>query len=125
MKSIEPDSVFQLYDDPDCLNGLGRDEFLEKLRVTLESYGDSILKEAYLFGSVARGDQTRLSDVDLILVAETKRDFHKRFEDFQEIYNLCPRLDLLIYTPDEFAKLTTQASAGFWADFQKEKLKLI
>ena len=59
-----------------------------------------------LFGSSARGDDDAFSDLDLIVVAN---DIPTRFLDrISRAYDLIePRfaLDLLIYTPEEFAAM--------------------
>jgi len=59
-----------------------------------------------LFGSSARGDGDAFSDLDLIVVAE---DVPARFLDRTALaYDLierCFALDLLIYTPEEFAAM--------------------
>ena len=57
------------------------------------------------FGSVARGEADGWSDLDLIIVAETGRPFFERFKDFSGLYDVWPRLDLLIYTPEEFERM--------------------
>jgi predicted nucleotidyltransferase len=57
------------------------------------------------FGSVARGDVDRWSDLDLIIVADTPRPFLERFKDFRGLYDVWPRLDLLIYTPEELEQM--------------------
>ncbi len=57
---------------------------------------------AIVFGSVARGEADEWSDLDLVIVADTTRPFLERYLDFEGIYDVWPRLDLLIYTPDEF-----------------------
>jgi uncharacterized protein len=61
-----------------------------------------------VFGSVARGDADALSDLDLIIVADTTRPFFERFKDFAGLYDVWPRLELLIYTPEEFALLVEE-----------------
>ena len=61
-----------------------------------------------VFGSVARGDADAGSDLDLIIVADTARPFFERFKDFAGLYDVWPRLDLLIYTPEEFARLVAE-----------------
>jgi predicted nucleotidyltransferase len=62
-------------------------------------------RKVIAFGSVARGDADEWSDLDLIIVAETTRPFFERFKDFRGLYDVWPRLDLLIYTPDEFERM--------------------
>jgi predicted nucleotidyltransferase len=60
---------------------------------------------AVVFGSVARAEPSRRSDVDLIVVRETDRRFLDRYEGiYADLFAAMggPALDLLIYTPDEF-----------------------
>jgi predicted nucleotidyltransferase len=63
---------------------------------------------AIVFGSVARGEADEWSDLDLVIVAETSRPFLERYRDFEAIYEVWPRLDLLVYTPSEFAHMREQ-----------------
>ena len=62
-------------------------------------------RKAIVFGSVARGTADEWSDLDLVVVAETPRPFLERYRDFQGIYDVWRRLDLLVYTPAEFADM--------------------
>ena len=60
---------------------------------------------AYLFGSWGRGEADRYSDIDLIVVANSARPFVERFRDFPGLWHEAPTgIDLLIYTPEEFAR---------------------
>ena len=69
--------------------------------VVLRSYG---INEAYLFGSWGRGEADECSDIDLIVVAQSKRPFVERFRDYPELWMSAPTgIDLLIYTTEEFA----------------------
>ncbi|MFO7801397.1 MAG: nucleotidyltransferase domain-containing protein [Desulfovermiculus sp.] len=72
----------------------------EKIRPVLEA-GQA--HWAVLFGSWARGTQTRRSDIDLLIVVETDKRWLDRDQDFANIYRLFPKqgVDLLIYTPEE------------------------
>jgi len=65
-------------------------------------------RKVIVFGSVARGDADAGSDLDLIIVADTARPFFERFKDFAGLYDVWPRLDLLIYTPEEFARMVAE-----------------
>ena len=59
-----------------------------------------------LFGSAARGENDRLSDLDIIVVAE--RVAPRFLDRIAEAYDLIdPRyaLDILIYTPEEYARM--------------------
>lgn len=80
---------------------------LDELKQRLAPYLQRARK-AIVFGSVARGDADEWSDLDLVIIADTSRPFLERYRDFEGIYEVWPRLDLLIYTPEEFAELQAQ-----------------
>ena len=64
------------------------------------------VKKAILFGSFARGDKTKKSDLDLIIIYDTEKRFFYRYEDFLELYDRLPyELDLLTYTLKEWGKI--------------------
>jgi predicted nucleotidyltransferase len=65
-------------------------------------------RKVIAFGSVARGEADAWSDLDLIILAETARPFFERFKDFSGLYDVWSRLDLLVYTPEEFARLAAE-----------------
>lgn len=94
----------------DPLGGRGSEEFEAELRRLLA--GRAIA--AYTFGSYGTPEFGRDSDVDLIVVAQTERPFIERPLDYGDLLDLIPDMDLLVYTPEEFAQLTTEPSAGFW-----------
>jgi len=78
------------------------EEELERLIPKLKGLG---VRKIILFGSLAEGNIGRSSDIDLIIVQETEKRFLDRLE---EIYvALQPRvaLDVLVYTPKEFAQM--------------------
>jgi predicted nucleotidyltransferase len=63
---------------------------------------------AIVFGSLARGEASRRSDLDLIVVQDTQKRFLDRYDDLlREITQAVPGrdVDLLIYTPDELAAM--------------------
>ena len=61
---------------------------------------DEEIRSILLFGSLARGDINRTSDIDMIIVKETEKRFLDRPD---EIYStLVPDRDILVYTPEEF-----------------------
>jgi len=72
------------------------------------------VEAAYIFGSYGTKEFGRDSDVDLMLVVATGKPFLDRALDFPDIFDLAASLDLLVYTPAEFASLTTEPSPGFW-----------
>jgi len=62
------------------------------------------IKKAILFGSFARGENSRRSDVDLILIKETPQRFFERYDGIlADLNKAIPTIevDALIYTPDE------------------------
>lgn len=60
---------------------------------------------AYVFGSYAKKTQDEYSDLDLLIVKNTKKEFFYRFQEFPGLYKLGVPVDLLVYTPDEFAQM--------------------
>lgn len=64
-------------------------------------------QKAIVFGSVAKGRQTKRSDLDLIIVMETDKRFFERYETFEKIHSLIPNrsVEMLIYTPSELEKI--------------------
>jgi len=60
------------------------------------------VQRAILFGSLARGDVGGVSDLDLILVVETRERFLERCARFYRALEPTVGMDILVYTPDEF-----------------------
>ena len=63
---------------------------------------------AIVFGSLARGEASRRSDVDLLVVQHTDKRFLERYDGLlRDITQLVigRDVDLLIYTPQELAQL--------------------
>jgi len=63
-----------------------------------------------LFGSRARGDADERSDVDLIVVYRTERRFLDRLEELYRLWTLPIGVDILAYTPEEFARLLEESA---------------
>lgn len=81
-----------------------------RLRPVFKRHG---ICRALLFGSIARGDASRHSDVDLILVQRTSARFLARYEGLYD--QLCAALpeaaiEPLIYTPEELSRLSATDS---------------
>ncbi|MBU1662305.1 MAG: nucleotidyltransferase domain-containing protein [Chloroflexi bacterium] len=82
------------------------DQLCEQLLPILRKYH---IQKAILFGSWARGEATRRSDVDLILVQNTEKRFLERYDGiFYEMNKVIADrvVELLIYTPDELAAIS-------------------
>ncbi|MGM0487088.1 MAG: nucleotidyltransferase domain-containing protein [Planctomycetota bacterium] len=84
------------------------DEIRRRITETLERNG---VRKCILFGSHARNDVSRHSDVDLLLVKSTSTRFLDRTRDLQ--YELSSRLpesdvDVLCYTPEELQRMQSR-----------------
>ncbi|MCI0553412.1 MAG: nucleotidyltransferase domain-containing protein [Anaerolineae bacterium] len=67
------------------------------------------IEKAILFGSLARNEASRHSDIDLILIQNTDLRFLDRYEGvLREFSQALPEwdVDLLIYTPEELAAIS-------------------
>ncbi len=58
-----------------------------------------------LFGSHAQGSADEESDIDLIVVYETEKKFLDRLRELYMAWDLPKAVDILAYTPQEFAEL--------------------
>ena len=78
----------------------------------------------YLFGSWARGEEDDLSDLDLVIIKQTEVPFLDRL---REVASLLPAeiggVDILVYTPDEFAVM--QQNGNAFAEMITEEARLI
>jgi len=66
------------------------------------------IMRAIVFGSVARGDASRHSDLDLIVIQNTRKPFLDRYDGILAEITALVRgrdVDLLIYTPDEIERM--------------------
>lgn len=62
-----------------------------------------------LFGSYANGAPTDDSDLDLLIIKQTTTPFHKRPREIRKyLSNPSCSLDLLVYTPSEYAEYKNQ-----------------
>lgn len=77
----------------------------ERLRPIFEQHR---VRRATVFGSLARGESSRRSDLDLIVVMDTDARFLDRYDALlAPIARALPEraVDLLIYTPEELARI--------------------
>lgn len=58
-----------------------------------------------LFGSLARNDCGIQSDLDLLVVMESQEDFLTRVAEIYRAIKPLVAADILVYTPEEFARL--------------------
>ena len=86
-------------------------QHLIHLRKELNRIKEGLIKlgalKIIIFGSAVRNELGLTSDIDLIVIIETNKNFIERAE---EIYkNLAPiDIDLLIYTPNEFDRMNKE-----------------
>ncbi len=66
----------------------------------------------YLFGFWARGEEDELSDLDVVIIRKTESSF---FDRLREVAKLLPGnlggVDILVYTPKEFAAMQKDGNA--------------
>jgi len=71
----------------------------------------NLLKKKYhpqkiiLFGSFVQGKIRRWSDVDMVIIKKTNKRFLDRIKEVLQLLKPKVGVDILVYTPDEFAKL--------------------
>mgnify|MGYP005864480445 CR=1 FL=1 len=79
---------------------------LEAVVARIRAVGDPL--KIVLFGSHARGDARPDSDLDLLIVEETKLPRHKRASIYRRaLVDLHPSKDIVVWTPDEIAAWAT------------------
>jgi len=73
-----------------------------------------ILREQYtpqrilLFGSLTSGRVEEWSDIDLVIIKETDRKFLDRTREVMLLLKPQVGVDILVYTPEEFAQMSQQ-----------------
>lgn len=83
-----------------------RKEALEKeLERIMTRIDKTDIRKIILFGSLATGNIGLTSDIDLVIIKNTKERFLERLDRMCE--EIEPRLavDILVYTPEEFAEM--------------------
>jgi len=63
-----------------------------------------------VFGSHARGEADEHSDLDIVIIKETKERFLDRLKTVYELVQPTFALDVLVYTPGEFAEMRKQSN---------------
>lgn len=95
-----------------------------RIRSLLEALQSYRPERIYLFGSVARGEDDELSDIDVVVIKRTALPF---FDRLREVARLLPAeiggVDILVYTPEEFAAM--QQGGNAFAQMLAEEGRLI
>lgn len=118
MMSDEPVII---WDTRDPLAGRSPEQFEREVGGLLKGR----VEAAFFFGSYGTKDFGRDSDVDMLLVAQTDKPFLDRALDFADLMDLVPDMDVLVYTPLEFEKLTSDPSTGFWSSVVASMRRLV
>jgi predicted nucleotidyltransferase len=64
-----------------------------------------------LFGSWCRGEEDKYSDVDIIIIYETKKRFLDRLEELYLMWDIPIAFDILAYTPEEFSRMLKEKNS--------------
>lgn len=105
----------------DPLYGYSREEVIAGIAGMLQNR----VSEAWIFGSFASGSMHAYSDLDLILVTETGKPFPDRAEDFWDLLDFIPGMDILVYTKEEFKKIIENPSTGFWSSVTRGMMRVV
>lgn len=87
-------------------------------RQALESELDKIVRslrryapeKVILFGSFARGDYNAGSDLDLLIIKDTKQPFIERSADVWRVCHSTLSIEPLVYTPGELERMIRQGN---------------
>ena len=91
---------------PDIERRLGLEKELERYVGILSA--DPGTLGIIIFGSLASGTFHEDSDIDLVVIRETKAPFMKRLHDLRHRLHPTIATDLLVYTPEELASMTRE-----------------
>ena len=84
----------------------------QKISKVIEALRPYKPEKIYLFGSWACGEGDELSDLDLVVIKRTRARFLSRL---QQVAGLLPLslggIDILVYTPQEFARMQKEGNA--------------
>jgi len=94
------------------------------LRESVRGVAGSHVDAVILFGSVARGEATAGSDVDLVVLASPDWDGRTELEDAVQARfgNEC---DVLVFTPEEFSRLATTGEEPVVAEILADGVLLL
>ncbi len=94
------------------------------LREAVRGVVGSEVDAVFLFGSVARGEATGDSDVDLVVLASPDWDDRTELEDVvsARLGNDC---DVLVFTPEEFSRLAATGEEPVVADILSDGILLM
>ncbi len=82
-----------------------------------------LAQHVFLFGSHARGQANADSDIDIIIVAETKRRAPTRAFDFGDALRPLGAVDVIVYTPSEWDQMKASGHP-FLASIQSDLIEV-
>jgi len=89
----------------------------------LADAGKKLGVKMYLYGSVARGEDTEDSDWDILVVGNVKlNDVEKEIRGFREKFN--KKIKLIVFKPNEWVKMKEKDPA-FYERVEKDRIELI
>jgi predicted nucleotidyltransferase len=75
----------------------------DKLKLIIKDLKKYEPEKIILFGSGARGEMDEYSDIDLVVIKETKKSFVERLVEVVDFLSKdAPHADIFVYTPTEF-----------------------
>jgi len=77
----------------------------KKLKVIIEALKAYNPEKVILFGSSARGEADKHSDIDLVIIKKTQDRFLQRLKKAALLIREPIAVDLFVYTPEEFAQM--------------------
>jgi predicted nucleotidyltransferase len=81
---------------------------------------------AYVFGSASTKQISEDSDIDLIFIKENPTEpFVKRAFEFIDLFEIFPRLDILVYSPKEFEAQLADSQIGFWKSVRESLRRIL
>jgi len=90
--------------------GVSTEERKEKLNKELKRIIPIIIsmgvEKIILIGSMATGQTNPLSDIDIIIIKKTNKRFIDRLDDFYKTIMPKVSVDILVYNPSEFKKMS-------------------
>jgi len=82
---------------------------MSKINEVLEQLKKMKPKALILFGSAARGEMKKDSDVDVLMVKETKKKFHDRITDVHIRLETNIPTDVIVLTPKEVRSISNRS----------------
>lgn len=70
-------------------------------------------QQIILFGSLANGTVGECSDIDLVIIKDTKKRFVERLKEVALLCDYTVGVDFWVYTPEEFFRAVEQKEAFF------------